>query len=1355
MIETDRNADRELQQDLDKAGEGIKRGAASAAKKGIRSAGRKISRSTGKAAAKFTAKKIASAFAAAFASLKSAAIGLIVAVGWPLLLVLIIVLSLTFFIWVGFELYYNDGASGGNYQSESKTEINDRSYYGTNVTDIHSSIGNDMAAMLYTRYSTVSYYYTIDDDPTMIQASDQPLMVAGKSAHEQAGYKSSQEQISEPVEVPVVDVEKREADFSLSPQLLMLLDKELNKGTIYPEQFIKPIYNTCLSDKSTSLCEMLPLTDEEGIVAPSNNYTEHLYGKSEAKPSGFDADFGGSIYEKEGKGESVSDYGLAPIFHYKSYIETSKVFDYKIRTFETVEPGLDCSAPTQTLAYDGGNLPDGVEVPPTELTFDTVHDAYASEDPYGHILPDSTKYVIDQLASFVGTIKNPTSQQWVSKGEHTVLDSYSVMCVTTKKAKDVGNYSDETGKYEVDGEMVDGDESVEVVSSRSLSYVKQGELKRFEPVATTPSPDVSEVKNDQYLSDYIANYEAYIPVDTYAEETYTCYRAKNIDKTLDWSKLTPELDQYVEKHLDLFRSDGEYFDKNYEAAQSNVSSPNECEADTVAIADSNLSMSRFMIDDMPEMQYMIMAHALNRSVTSEEVDSLEKLQIGEMSKKDLNVVEKVSADYGKMIVEAANEFGVDPNLLIAIASANFDQRNTVDDCLDTACGVMGVKRWTIDEQLFGFIKSSQVCAVSYETNQQVCLNINQLSVRDPKENIRIAAAQLQSMIKKYRGNYLLMLQAYQLKEEDMTELLNLTSERTGVSVDQYIDQVDLMDWISYRNEISEAEDTFIETVLMLMGSNKSFTIRDAAGVRQQINFSYLLDSTVSNAGSAIKATNARIKRLYMVYGIDKKNGNETQASQLRKYWKIIYSGQKDMDREQFDMKNYDPSFGKKYGQRLHGDTLSTDDQESLMTSLIAFDDGRSIFDYEGLSEGYWRTKYTAMFKSVGGKEWSIDYDVEGTLGENVKLPAKTVIPISTFGASYNDSNIKEIRKDVDFKTIPETDIYSIATGVVMNVTTGSGLQSIGNTVTIDYSYFITDKDDTDLDNLETKTKRVSITYSNLGSVDVESGTVVLAGEKIGTANEEGTFKMQMMEDDLNVDPTSVINYIKLREEFYKSYNESLQNGSTFDPEQVIGLEDQTLDANKIHSSDTWSLPVNGTVSAGTWAYAGTSTPHEAIDIAAPIGTDIRANGDGYILGYYEASPNHPGSGHISLEEALATTSKANWVVYATIKDDVVYTVLIYHINQGSVTSTLGDSISEMFHEGEKICEVGHNGKSTGAHAHIAIINHGDKTLEEVATEFRTYGYFFGVGDAATNAAHRCEYTSNKPCMERADELMGY
>lgn len=148
----------------------------------------------------------------------------------------------------------------------------------------------------------------------------------------------------------------------------------------------------------------------------------------------------------------------------------------------------------------------------------------------------------------------------------------------------------------------------------------------------------------------------------------------------------------------------------------------------------------------------------------------------------------------------------------------------------------------------------------------------------------------------------------------------------------------------------------------------------------------------------------------------------------------------------------------------------------------------------------------------------------------------------------------------------------------------------------------------------------------------------------------------------------------------------------------------SVDLNKIKSSDTFRRPTkSATITATTWYYPGGGW-HPGADFALPVGNSILAPANGVLLGRSSS-----GGGY------------GNHIVAAFKKGDYVYTMLFAHMN-GFV-----DGVTS-FNKGDKIGISGNTGASTGPHIHIEVMQHNTDSLQTVVNQFKkNKDYWFGLG----------------------------
>lgn len=100
---------------------------------------------------------------------------------------------------------------------------------------------------------------------------------------------------------------------------------------------------------------------------------------------------------------------------------------------------------------------------------------------------------------------------------------------------------------------------------------------------------------------------------------------------------------------------------------------------------------------------------------------------------------------------------------------------------------------------------------------------------------------------------------------------------------------------------------------------------------------------------------------------------------------------------------------------------------------------------------------------------------------------------------------------------------------------------------------------------------------------------------------------------------------------------------------------------------------------------GSTRVHHGVDIAAPIGTSIRAPADGVIVAATDLYDGKPAYGKVVVLDTASGTR-----------------TLFSHLNGYAVAP--GQTVSK----GELIAEVGNSGKSTGPHVHIETYRNGER-----------------------------------------------
>lgn len=343
------------------------------------------------------------------------------------------------------------------------------------------SDGNKLVKAFYTYFSDRSYWYVTDEDDDITKP---------KGADDPE-VESKQ----------IQDKYGREKLFYLSPNVLFALDEFLHDGEFrIPEQFIQPVpYEV---DEDTGEMTLTDIFDGEK-------------GKLNVKSTKYDSD--GKPTDKKVAG--VWDYGFAPVFHYKKYKEEMQ---YKGQV-------------TQIEKWDKENQrkvwvsASGKEATQEETKVKSL----------GNV------WMIDQLVSPGGTIRNDITHEWQDTGQAWLPDpnDYAFEQKVDIRVWDYVQATNDEGKkiywgFEKETPHIrwETTEKTEIpimtvvprYEKQKRTFYKKVEGTRWEKIPEYKGdPDYSGVTGTKYYREYMESYQTYVPED--ALTTFDI--AKRLDTT--------------------------------------------------------------------------------------------------------------------------------------------------------------------------------------------------------------------------------------------------------------------------------------------------------------------------------------------------------------------------------------------------------------------------------------------------------------------------------------------------------------------------------------------------------------------------------------------------------------------------------------------------------------------------------------------------------------------------------------------------------------------------------------------------------------------------------------------------------
>lgn len=200
----------------------------------------------------------------------------------------------------------------------------------------------------------------------------------------------------------------------------------------------------------------------------------------------------------------------------------------------------------------------------------------------------------------------------------------------------------------------------------------------------------------------------------------------------------------------------------------------------------------------------------NGNNSSKAEDDIIDSNIDHGSLSDSEKAEKTRNLYGDIIEKYCNMYGLDSNVICAIAT---QERGVHSDSVDEggAIGLMQIQVsvWTHET----------INAYNYETEKTDEIYISLDDLREVDFNIKVGCAIFQNYLKLMDGNYLAAIQCYNMGDGAMRSILNEYSYSTGRSVDEILKDTGDLGWMEYRSGGYAGDPNYIENVMRYYEGN--------------------------------------------------------------------------------------------------------------------------------------------------------------------------------------------------------------------------------------------------------------------------------------------------------------------------------------------------------------------------------------------------------------------------------------------------------------------------------------------------------------------------------------------------------
>lgn len=172
--------------------------------------------------------------------------------------------------------------------------------------------------------------------------------------------------------------------------------------------------------------------------------------------------------------------------------------------------------------------------------------------------------------------------------------------------------------------------------------------------------------------------------------------------------------------------------------------------------------------------------------------------------------------YEDLFVEYGNRYGIDPNLLIALASqeSNGDHYSNLNN--GPACGIMQIER--------SAHLGTTITAYNVETNDYDSISVTEENLNDLEKNIQIGTMILQNCLKEKNYNIPLALQTYNFGPGNISDVLHMCSDLENISIDSMINDPTNNEWMNYRSYLGVGDPEYVEHVFSFLNPEENLKI---------------------------------------------------------------------------------------------------------------------------------------------------------------------------------------------------------------------------------------------------------------------------------------------------------------------------------------------------------------------------------------------------------------------------------------------------------------------------------------------------------------------------------------------------
>ena len=185
--------------------------------------------------------------------------------------------------------------------------------------------------------------------------------------------------------------------------------------------------------------------------------------------------------------------------------------------------------------------------------------------------------------------------------------------------------------------------------------------------------------------------------------------------------------------------------------------------------------------------------------------------------------------YGDLITKYSNMYGLDANLMIALAT----QESGIHDPTNRKSGAVGLMQ--IEESVW---KNKEIKVYNYETKCDETFKITEDTMTNLETNIKIGCMIMRQQMDFMRNNPIAALQSYNMGYGNMDYILKSYAKDCGKSKKDILDDYYDFGYITndyYRNMINVGDSKYVEHVLSYLGDNPTISMYINDDTKLEIN----------------------------------------------------------------------------------------------------------------------------------------------------------------------------------------------------------------------------------------------------------------------------------------------------------------------------------------------------------------------------------------------------------------------------------------------------------------------------------------------------------------------------------------